>query len=699
MSALMCPSPLVAILGEGGIGKTTLTLWSMHDESVRGRFKSRIFAACDSATSLSLLLNTLADALGIPPSSRDMQLYQTVLQSMAQTTRLLCLDNFETPWEGTHERDQIEDLLRHLHAIPALGLIITMRGTEHPASELPWSLTPSALSPLSFKDSISMFEDISGKTSDENAEKLIEAVACIPLALKLVAALARDQDIGALLRRWDARGTAIVKSSGAGRKYNLDTSISLSVESPRMIANPDAKLVLALIAVLPDGLSDAMCSTLEEHMPEVDISDALMTLKHVALVYAEAGGVSRHRLLPPIRRWCKSNLVLPPEMNNALFLSYINLFCTHRKRTPDAIKIVTPELVNGEEVLLGAYQVQHQHDGAAKAAVIHSQWCVWRGYISSKVISAAVDAESGVSKADCLQQLSRVLRYRYEYDEAETAIQSAREEYRKAQSTLGEGNSLNMLGYLFMLREKFDKAEAVLQSARALHRDARSVSDEAGDLRLLGSLYMRRGQLDQAELTLISARGLHQQAQKVGEEANDLNTLGRIHVRQGKYDEAETAFQSARELHKKVHDTRGEANDVQGLGTLYTSMDRLDEAEEALESALAFHRQLESTLGKANDLRFLGDLHMRRDRLDTAEKFLKSALDGHRQARNDAGEWMDLKRLGRLYMRQGSFEEAEAVLQLALEVHQRTGVAQKDEVDPIPLDELVKEARRRRTEL
>jgi hypothetical protein len=42
--------------------------------------------------------------------------------------------------------------------------------------------------------------------------------------------------------------------------------------------------MLALVAMLPDGLSELTHASLQAQLPDLDIAGALRTLKHVALV-------------------------------------------------------------------------------------------------------------------------------------------------------------------------------------------------------------------------------------------------------------------------------------------------------------------------------------------------------------------------------------------------------------------------------
>ena len=89
----------IAILGAGGMGKTTLALSSLHDPAVTEHFLSRYFVSCEAVTSTAALVGEIANVLRIPPAKRDERLIDTILSSFHDNT-VLCLDNFETIWDN-----------------------------------------------------------------------------------------------------------------------------------------------------------------------------------------------------------------------------------------------------------------------------------------------------------------------------------------------------------------------------------------------------------------------------------------------------------------------------------------------------------------------------------------------------------------------------------------------------------------------
>jgi CO dehydrogenase nickel-insertion accessory protein CooC1 len=87
----------VAILGPGGMGKTTLATAVLHDPVIMQKYPIQYFVSCESTNTYFELVSMLGSHLGFEKSS---QLSQIIVQHFCQCGPcLLVLDNFETPWE------------------------------------------------------------------------------------------------------------------------------------------------------------------------------------------------------------------------------------------------------------------------------------------------------------------------------------------------------------------------------------------------------------------------------------------------------------------------------------------------------------------------------------------------------------------------------------------------------------------------
>ncbi|KAJ7160613.1 hypothetical protein C8R43DRAFT_1105222 [Mycena crocata] len=116
--------PRIAILGAGGMGKTSLARAILHHPVVAQRYQQhRFFVACDSASTKLELAALIGTYLGLKPAK---DLTRPVIQYFSDESEcLLVLDNLETVWEPTETRTEIEDFLSALTGVAHLALIVS----------------------------------------------------------------------------------------------------------------------------------------------------------------------------------------------------------------------------------------------------------------------------------------------------------------------------------------------------------------------------------------------------------------------------------------------------------------------------------------------------------------------------------------------------------------------------------------------
>ncbi|KAJ7308748.1 hypothetical protein DFH08DRAFT_823777 [Mycena albidolilacea] len=307
-------TPRIAILGTGGMGKTSLARAVLHHPEITAKYTlHRYFVACDSATSKVELAALIGAHLGLKPS-RD--LTQAIVKYFViALPTLLILDNLETVWEPTELRHDIEEFLSLLTDIKDLSLIITMRGAERPA-KVQWShpfLLP--LQPLKHHAAQQTFIDIAeDHHNPEDIDRVLSLTDNMPLAINLIAHLVDVEGCFSVLSRWAEEKTALM-SEGCDRRSNLDVSISLSLSSPRFKTVPHAQELLSLLSMLPDGLSDV--ELLHSKLPIEDIRNCKATLIRTALAYVDD---KKHlKALVPIREYMRKTH--PPQNELVKYLS------------------------------------------------------------------------------------------------------------------------------------------------------------------------------------------------------------------------------------------------------------------------------------------------------------------------------------------------------------------------------------------
>ncbi|KAJ7472997.1 P-loop containing nucleoside triphosphate hydrolase protein, partial [Mycena galericulata] len=286
--------PRIAILGPGGMGKTSLAKATLHHPNITAKYANCFFVPCDSATTSFEIATLIGAHLGLKPGKNSVK---PVIECLAKKTDcLLILDNLETTWEPLASRPGVEELLSLLTGLPRLALIITMRGAERPG-KVSWTrpfLLP--LKPLSTEAAREMFVDITDVYEAKEIDQILRLTDNMPLALDLIAHLVDYDGCASVLSRWEKEKTTFL-SKGHDRQSNLDISIRLSLSSPRLTSSPGALDLLSLLSILPDGLSDAELR--QSQLPIRDVLACKATLLGTSLAFSD----DRNRLksLVPIR--------------------------------------------------------------------------------------------------------------------------------------------------------------------------------------------------------------------------------------------------------------------------------------------------------------------------------------------------------------------------------------------------------------
>ncbi|KAJ7482452.1 hypothetical protein FB451DRAFT_1441711 [Mycena latifolia] len=287
-------SPRIAILGAGGMGKTSLAKATLHHPDIASKYEQCFFVLADSVTTSIGLSVLIAEHIGLKPAK---DVTKQVLHYFAtHGPSLLILDNLETSWEPLESRGVVEELLSKLTDVPHLALMITMRGAERPA-KVQWTrpfLAP--LKPLSDVAAQDTFFAIAEDVHDsKNVDEVLSLTDNMPLAVDLIAhAVDFEGSCSAVLARWKTEKTSLL-SAGNDRKSNLDTSITISLSSSRM--STGARDLLSLLSILPDGISDV--ELVQSKLSINDIMTCKATLLATSLAYMD--DKTRLKSLAPIR--------------------------------------------------------------------------------------------------------------------------------------------------------------------------------------------------------------------------------------------------------------------------------------------------------------------------------------------------------------------------------------------------------------
>ncbi|KAJ7620763.1 hypothetical protein DFH06DRAFT_64393 [Mycena polygramma] len=320
--------PRIAILGAGGMGKTTVARVVLHHTQTTTRYQQhRYFVACEAATTKVELAALVGAHLGLK-GGRD--LTRAVIQQLSSgPPSLLVLDNLETVWEPKESRKEVEEFLSLLTDVEHLALMVTMRGTQRPA-KVAWTrpfLPP--LCPLGQDAAHQTFIDIADDVHNpEEIDKVLALTDNMPLAISLLAHLVDSEGCSTVLSRWEEEKTSMI-SDGRDRRSNLDLSISLSLSSPRLVAFPHSQELLSLLSMLPDGLSEV--ELVQSNLPIDDILACKAVLIGTSLVYSDSQ--KRLKTLVPIMEYMQKHKAPKEDLIHSLrryFQTLLELYTKYR---------------------------------------------------------------------------------------------------------------------------------------------------------------------------------------------------------------------------------------------------------------------------------------------------------------------------------------------------------------------------------
>ncbi|KAJ7095551.1 P-loop containing nucleoside triphosphate hydrolase protein, partial [Mycena epipterygia] len=345
-------SAWIAILGPGGIGKTSLARAIIHHSDVTAQYSSCYFVPCHSALTCSDLILTIASQIGL---EKGPNLAGRIVQYFKHSPpSLLVLDNFETVWEPIGSRADAEAFLSLIGTVTHMAVLITMRGAERPA-QVKWSQPfMKPLKPLPDGAALQTFWDIADDNHEESdVTQLLNLTGNLPLAVSLIASVVAHEGCEATLARWRVESTLLL-SDGYDKSSSLNMSIMLSFSSSRMTL--EAQDLLQILSILPDGLSDADLVQSKLTIPHILTNKA--TLIKTSLAYIDDD--KRLKVLVPIREYVST--IYPPsvEMKVTLrqhfhrILQLWNEF--NNLKLGDLVAQITANLGNFNSIFLDALQ-------------------------------------------------------------------------------------------------------------------------------------------------------------------------------------------------------------------------------------------------------------------------------------------------------------------------------------------------------
>ena len=624
----------IALIGAGGIGKTSVALTVLHHDRIEARFgENRRFIRCDQfPASRAHFLARLSKVIGAGVENpEDLAPLRPFLSSHRI---LIILDNAESILDpqGTNAQE-IYSVVDELCQFKTICLLITSRITT-----VPRDCKRPEIPTLSMKAACDIFYGIYGDGGGSSiANDLLQRLDFHALSIILLATTASHNAWGydRLAKEWETQRAQVLQTD-----YNesLAATIELSLASPTFCKlGPDARDLLGVTAFFPQGIDEENVDWLFPTIPNRKyVFDKFCAL---SLTHRTNGFVT---MLAPIRdylgpRYPQSSPLLCATRDN--YFSRLSVDLDPQEPGFREAQWIVSEDVNVEHLLNVFISIDTNTDdiwNACRHFVEHLYLYKPRQTVLGSKIEALPDDHH--FKARCLFELSGLIGELGDHEERKRLLTLTLELERQTRNGYWIAKTLQYLSDVNRLLELHDEGIRQAKEALEIFERIDETVDQVECSNNLAWLLFSNGQLDDAEEVA----------------SNAINTVSK-----------EGSEFLICQLHRVLGDICGSKGEKEKAIHHFETVLRIASTFDWHDELFWTHHHLAELFSNEEEL----------DRANTHTEQAKSyAVDGTYYR----GRVMKLQ--ADIWYRQGRFEDAKSEASYALEVYERLG-ASKDAED------------------
>jgi hypothetical protein len=243
----------IALIGAGGIGKTSIALTVLHHDRIRERFgDNRRFIRCDQfPASRAHFLARLSEVIG--SGVKNPKDLTPLRHSLSSNEMLIILDNAESILDPkVTDAEEIYSVVDELCQFKGVCICITSRITT-----VPPRCRRSEIPTLSMEATCDIFYNIySDRGRSSIVNDLLRRLDFHALSITLLATTASHNgwDYHRLAKKWDTQRAQVLRTD---HNKSLAATIELSLTSPTFRSlGPNARDLLGVVAFFPQGIDE-----------------------------------------------------------------------------------------------------------------------------------------------------------------------------------------------------------------------------------------------------------------------------------------------------------------------------------------------------------------------------------------------------------------------------------------------------------
>ncbi|KAF9793423.1 hypothetical protein BJ322DRAFT_128147 [Thelephora terrestris] len=530
----------IALVGAGGMGKTSVALVVLHQDRMKKRFgRHRRFIRCDEfSASRAHFLARLSEAIGAGVEHpEDLNSLRPFLSSKEM---LIVLDNAESILDlhGANGQE-VYRLVGELNQFSNICLVITSRISIIPSNcetlEIPTLSTDAAY--LTFNN----IYKYDGRPDPLN--NILKQLNFHPQSVALLATVAHQNmwNSDRLVRGWEEHKTGVLQ-----HKTSLAATIELSLASPMFKQlGPDARELLGVIAFYPQGIDEKNLDWLLPTIPNrTRIFDQLRLLSLTNrnnLGFITVPAPLRDHLRPK-NPMSSSLLCVTKERYFTRMSAKVNPNLPGSGDT----RWILSEDTNVEHLLDVFTSVDPNSDDTWDACINFLQHLLWhkprRTVLKRKIMGLP---DNHRFKSRCLSRLASLSRVIGSCAEERSLLNHSLKLERERGNDVRVARVLKDLSNanrtLGRYKEGIDQAREALK----IHERLDAALERAGCLRALARLLQDDGQLDAAEEALVESMKLLPEKGQEDQVCVSHKTLGDLYRSKGERDKAIHHFERA----------------------------------------------------------------------------------------------------------------------------------------------------------